>query len=140
MTSPYLWGCRDVPGMDLLPAWPQASSAPGRPMFRASVPNPPEPHPGQAGPFCLHVPHQGLPYLLGCAPAGARLVANSLKTSVTSLLCAVCRAWDARAATQAGQPSLDAIIVPWYGAPPGDTAPAGLHARPVGGSGSGPEC
>lgn len=68
------------------------------------------------------------------------VLAQSLETSVSSLLCTVCRAQDARAATQAGQASSDAIIVPWYGAPPGKTAPAGLHARPVGGSGSGPEC
>lgn len=40
-----------------------------------------------------------------------------------------------------GRPtSLDAIIVPRCGAAPGDTARAGLCARPVGGSGSGPEC
>lgn len=116
---------------------PKASSALGCPMF----PNPLKPQPGQAGPLCLHVPCQTTPYLLwSCASAGACLTASSLKTSVTSLLCTVCRALDACAATQAGQPSLDAIIVPWYGAPPGDTAPAGLHARPVGGSGSVPEC
>lgn len=55
-------------------------------------------------------------------------MANSLKTSVT-LLCTVCRAQDTRAATQAGQPSFSAIIVPWYAVLPGDTALAGLHAH-----------
>lgn len=125
MTSPYHQGHQDVRVVALLHAWPQASSAPDCPMFRACVPNPPAPLLGQAGPFCLHVPCQTLSYLLWIC---AHPMANSLKTSVT-LLCAVCRAQDTQATTQAGQPSLSAIIVPWYAVLPGNTALAGLHAH-----------
>lgn len=80
---------------------PQASSAS---CVRAHIPNRPERQLGKAGPSCPCVPPQTpLHPLQRRVSAGACPMANSLETSVTSLLCTVCSASAACAATQADQ-------------------------------------
>lgn len=90
-TNLLLQGLKDVKEI-------QASS---EPCARAHIPNPYKWQPGQAGP---HMPGQTAPHSLQHhISASACPAANSLETSVTSLLCAVCSPQDACTATQAGQ-------------------------------------
>lgn len=75
-----------------------------RPVSELTSQTQPKQQPGKAGPSFPHLPPQTpLHPLQRHVSAGACPVANSLETSVTSLLCTVCSAWAACAATQADQ-------------------------------------